>query len=52
MGFAREPERELAKLLLSVSGVGPAMALGILSTFGPEEVAAALAREDAATPSG
>jgi Holliday junction DNA helicase RuvA len=30
-GFATEPERELFKLLISVSGIGPKMAQGILS---------------------
>lgn len=49
LGFARDEERSLARLLLSVSGVGPSMALGILSTFAPAEVAAAIASDDAAT---
>jgi len=49
LGFARPQERSLARLLLSVGGVGPTMALGILSTYTPEEIAGAIAAEDAAT---
>lgn len=42
LGFATKTERSLARKLLSVSGVGPAMTLAILSTWSPEEVAGAI----------
>ncbi len=37
-GFATESERELFKLLMSVSGIGPKMAQGILSGLNTEEL--------------
>lgn len=47
LGFGSHRERELARRMLSVSGVGPAMTLAILSTYSPEEVAAAIVSGDA-----
>jgi Holliday junction DNA helicase RuvA len=37
-GFAKEEERTLFKLLISVSGIGPKMAQGILSGISPAEL--------------
>lgn len=48
LGFASRAERELARRLLSVAGVGPAIALALLSVFAPSELAAAIAGGDAA----
>jgi Holliday junction DNA helicase RuvA len=45
-GFASTAERELFELLLSVSGVGPKVALGIVSGSTPEELRRAIARDD------
>ena len=41
-GFATEPERELFKLLISVSGIGPKMAQGILSGLNPADLREAI----------
>ncbi len=41
-GFATEQERELFRLLISVSGIGPKMAQGILSGISPTELRAAI----------
>lgn len=46
IGFHERGERELARRLLSVSGVGKAMSLAILSTYPPAEFAAAVLRDD------
>jgi len=46
IGFAERSERDLARRLLSVSGVGKAMSLAILSTYPPAEFAAAVLRDD------
>jgi len=46
-GFASREERELFRLLLSVSGVGGASARMILSTYSPKEVASIIASENA-----
>jgi len=48
LGFASRAERELAKKLLSVSGVGPTLALALLSVFAPHDLALAIARGDTA----
>lgn len=48
LGFASRAERELARRLLSVGGVGPAIALALLSVFEPAELAAAIAGGDTA----
>ena len=45
-GFATADERELFELLLGVSGVGPKVALAILSGSTPAELRRAIARED------
>src|SRR6266702_3320196 len=47
-GFATAEERELFELLLGVSGVGPKVALAILSGSTPSELRRAIAREDTA----
>jgi Holliday junction DNA helicase RuvA len=45
-GFAEPAERELFELLLSVSGVGPKVALAIISNSTPAELRRAIALED------
>ena len=45
-GFATAEERELFELLLGVSGVGPKVALAILSGSSPAELRRAIARDD------
>jgi Holliday junction DNA helicase RuvA len=47
-GFPTEEERSLFDLLLTVQGVGPRLALAVLSTFPPEMLANAIQRDDAA----
>jgi Holliday junction DNA helicase RuvA len=47
-GFAEAAERELFEKLLSVSGVGPKVALAIVSGYSPAELTRAIVREDAA----
>ena len=47
-GFAEVPERELFEHLLSVSGVGPKVALAIVSGSSPAELHRAIALEDTA----
>lgn len=46
-GFAAEAERELFLKLLSVAGVGPKMALAVLSGSSPGEIGKAIASGDA-----
>jgi len=46
-GFLSAREKHLFELLLSVSGVGPGMALRILSGMSPDEVVPAVRRGDA-----
>ena len=48
-GFAERAERELFNLLLTVSGVGPRIALATLAVLDPETVRRALADGDLAT---
>lgn len=48
LGFATRAERELAKKLLAVSGVGPSIALALLSVFAPHDLAHAIAHGDTA----
>ena len=48
LGFATRSERELARRLLTTSGIGPSIALSILSVYTPTEVAARIAANDAA----
>lgn len=45
-GFASADERELFELLLGVSGVGPKVALAIVSGSTPAELRRAIARDD------
>jgi Holliday junction DNA helicase RuvA len=45
-GFYSKTEREIFKLLLSVSGVGPSTAITMLSSMETEEIQEAIARED------
>jgi len=45
-GFETSEQLEIFHLLLSVNGVGPKSALGVLSTLGPGQVAAAVENED------
>jgi Holliday junction DNA helicase RuvA len=47
-GFAREAERALFRSLLRVSGVGPKMALAILSGMNADEFARCVQRDDTA----
>ena len=47
-GFAEPGERELFELLLGVSGVGPKVALAIVSGYTPAELRRAIVREDVA----
>jgi Holliday junction DNA helicase RuvA len=46
-GFAEAAERELFEQLLGVSGVGPKVALAIVSGYSPGELKRAIVREDA-----
>ncbi len=45
-GFKDTVERSLFRLLIGVSGVGPASALALLTTLAPGELASAVARGD------
>lgn len=45
-GFARRQERELFRLLIKVSGVGPRLAMQILAGIKPEDLVQAMADED------
>jgi Holliday junction DNA helicase RuvA len=47
-GFGEAGERELFDQLLAVSGVGPKVALAIVSGYSPGELRRAIVREDAA----
>ena len=46
-GFADTDERQLFEQLLAVSGVGPKVALAIVSGYSPAELRRAIVREDA-----
>lgn len=48
-GFASESDRKLFTTLTSASGVGPALALGLLSTLGASRVVRAIGERDLAT---
>ena len=48
LGFGTRGERELARRLLDTSGVGPSIALAVLSVFSPPELVRALAHSDVA----
>lgn len=45
-GFATEAEKDLFELLISVSGIGPKMALGVLSCISVEDFQRSVACED------
>ena len=45
-GFTRKPQRNLFRSLLKVSGVGPRVALAILSSLSSDEFLACMANED------
>lgn len=45
-GFLAEQELELFELLITTSGIGPKVALGILSSAAPESLVQAILRED------
>jgi holliday junction DNA helicase RuvA len=45
-GFPSRAERRLFELLISAHGIGPALALGILSVHSPESLAAAVVSAD------
>ena len=47
-GFASNEEKECFNKLISVSGIGPKVALSILSTYTPEKLAFAIATDDVA----
>ncbi|NND04250.1 MAG: Holliday junction branch migration protein RuvA [Acidimicrobiia bacterium] len=47
-GFAGEDQRDLFRVLLGVSGVGPKVALAILGTMSPDDLRRAVLTEDAA----
>ena len=48
VGFAEEAEREWFDVLAAVSGVGPKLALSLLSSLSPKELSMALASGDTA----
>jgi len=45
-GFATELEKELFQLLTSVSGIGPKLALSVLSGLSPQDLLSAISRAD------
>lgn len=45
-GFAEREELDLFRLLIGVSGIGPRLALAILSTLSPDVLANAVSREE------
>ncbi len=47
-GFLTEEESELFKLLITVNGIGPKIALAALSTYAPKDLKAAIALQDIA----
>lgn len=48
-GFSDKVEREIFKLLISVSGVGPSIARTMLSSMAPDQIQHAIASEDVVT---
>lgn len=48
-GFASEAEKQMFQYLISVNGVGPNTALMVLSYLSPNDLKAAIVREDVAT---
>lgn len=51
-GFGSGRERRLFETLVGVSGIGPRLALHVLSRLSPERFAAAIGRQDLATLTG
>jgi holliday junction DNA helicase RuvA len=49
VGFLDEEERRLFRTLINLQGVGPALALRVLSSCTPQEFAVAVERQDAAS---
>jgi Holliday junction DNA helicase RuvA len=49
-GFASREERDMCRTLLKVNGVGPKMALAILSGMEADAFAACIRQDDVATP--
>lgn len=47
-GFESEEERELFERLIAISGVGPKVALAVLSSLQPDALRGAIARDDVA----
>lgn len=45
-GFATEEQQQCFKTLITVSGVGPKSALGILSLYSPDKIAVAISAND------
>jgi len=48
-GFVEASERRAFEVLIATSGVGPRLALAVLSTFSPEELSDTVARKDTAS---
>lgn len=48
-GFVEKSEREIFKLLISISGIGPSIARTMLSSLTPKQVIEAIASSDVAT---
>ena len=48
-GFLTHHDRESFRILIKISGVGPKLAIGVLSGLSGEELAAAVERDDVAT---
>lgn len=48
-GFLTHDDRESFRILIKISGVGPKLAVGVLSGLSGEELAAAVERDDVAT---
>ena len=48
-GFLSHEDRESFRILIKISGVGPKLAIGILSGLSGDELAAAVERDDVAT---
>lgn len=46
-GFGTDDENHTFEVLLSISGIGPRLAMAILSVMGPGELAAAISNQDA-----
>jgi len=46
-GFSTHLEKDIFRLLISVSGIGPKLAINILSGIGPHDLIAAISRGDA-----